>query len=549
MKKTHLLLLASTLLFSAPAFAQPAIAGLGVRNGASYALPGLPSSSIAQGSIFVIFGQRLGPEQKVDVDRFPLPTANGLAGTSIQVTVAGTSVDAIMLYTLSTQVSAVLPSNTPIGTGTVTVTYNGQRSAPAPITVTRSSVGLFAFNMAGSGPAILQNYNSQTDAPFNNATTSARPGQVVILWGTGVGPVTGDEAAGALPGDITGSDLRVFVGGREAAVQYRGRSGCCVGVDQINFVVPSGIEGCSVPVYVQAGGVVSNFVSMSIAASGTTCSDPNGYSTADLLTASANGAWRPGVLGVQRLQGDAIGVPTYRSDSLLGNFSRIPYSQLLTSTEVPIAGQCSVIQYPTATAAPMEGLDAGEITVTGPAGNRTLGKPGKGVYLLAFMPSPIPLPGVISDGTLITAGNYTFNVTGGADVGPVTASINFPASFSWTNHTSITSVTRSQPLNITWSGGTSGALVNIRGTSSAASGPQGDIGAAFSCWEDATKGSFTIPASLLSALPASYMSSGLPAGTLTVSEIHLRNSFTATGIDQGILEFFDSYSKGTVAFQ
>lgn len=155
MKKTHLLLLASTLLFSAPAFAQPAIAGLGVRNGASYALPGLPSSSIAQGSIFVIFGQRLGPEQKVDVDRFPLPTANGLAGTSIQVTVAGTSVDAIMLYTLSTQVSAVLPSNTPIGTGTVTVTYNGQRSAPAPITVTRSSVGLFVFNMAGSGPAIL----------------------------------------------------------------------------------------------------------------------------------------------------------------------------------------------------------------------------------------------------------------------------------------------------------------------------------------------------------------------------------------------------------
>ncbi|MCZ2076774.1 MAG: hypothetical protein HUU41_13120 [Bryobacteraceae bacterium] len=547
LKKPYLLLLASALLFSAPAFAQPAIAS--PVNGASYIRSGLPGSSIAQGSIFVIFGQRLGPNQIVEVDRFPLPTANGLAGTSVQVTVAGTTVDAIMLSTFSTQVAAVLPSNTPIGTGTVTVAYNGQRSAPAPITVTRSSVGLFALNKAGSGPAILQNYISQTEAPLNNATTSARPGQVVILWGTGLGPVTGNEAAGPLPGNITGSDLRVFVGGREAAVQYRGRSGCCVGVDQINFVVPSGIEGCSVPVYVQANGVVSNFVSMSIAASGTTCSDPNGYSTADLLTASANGAWRPGVLGVQRVQGEATGVPAYRSDSLIGSFSRIPYSRLFTSTEVPMAGQCSVIQYPTAAPPPIEGLDAGEITVTGPVGNRTLGKPSKGVYLLAFMPSPVPVPNVISDGTLITAGNYTFNVTGGADVGPVTASINFPASFSWTNHASITSVTRSQPLNITWSGGTSGALVNIRGTSSAAAGPDGDIGVSFSCWEDATKGSFTVPASLLSALPASYTESGIPAGTLTVSEMHFGNPFTATGIDQGVLEFFDSYSKGTVAYR
>jgi len=39
--------------------AQPVIDG--VLNAASYAVPGLPHSDIAQGSMFVVFGQQLGP--------------------------------------------------------------------------------------------------------------------------------------------------------------------------------------------------------------------------------------------------------------------------------------------------------------------------------------------------------------------------------------------------------------------------------------------------------------------------------------------------------
>lgn len=98
-------------------------------------------AGIAQGAVFVVFGQQPGPAQLVQVSSYPLPTSQGLAGTSIRITVAGTSVDAIMLYTLATQVAAVVPSNTPVGTRTFTVTYNGQASAPAPITVVPSSFG------------------------------------------------------------------------------------------------------------------------------------------------------------------------------------------------------------------------------------------------------------------------------------------------------------------------------------------------------------------------------------------------------------------------
>ena len=190
--------LAATLLASHPAAAQPVIAALGVRNAASYTLPGLPNAGIAQGSLFIVFGQNMGPAKIVQVSSFPLPTSAGLAGTSIQITINGTSVDAIMLYTLATQVAAVLPSSTPIGTGTMTVTYNGQTSAAAPITVVKSTFGIFAVNQSGTGQAVLQNVNSATDRPFNSLTQSAQPGQVMILWGTGLGPVTGNEAAGPL---------------------------------------------------------------------------------------------------------------------------------------------------------------------------------------------------------------------------------------------------------------------------------------------------------------------------------------------------------------
>jgi hypothetical protein len=100
---------ASALVLPGGGAAQPVIAGSGILNGASYAVPGLPNSGIAQGSIFIVFGQNLGPATIVQVSRFPLPTSNGLAGTSIKVTVGGTTVDAIMLYTLASQVAAVSP--------------------------------------------------------------------------------------------------------------------------------------------------------------------------------------------------------------------------------------------------------------------------------------------------------------------------------------------------------------------------------------------------------------------------------------------------------
>ncbi|MBI2819546.1 MAG: hypothetical protein HYX73_06170, partial [Acidobacteria bacterium] len=172
----RLLTCALTLLVTLPIAAnaqQPSIDADGIRNGASYALSGMPNAGIAQGSIFIVFGSNLGPASLVSVSSFPLPTSQGLAGTSTRVTVGSTTVNAIILYTSAGQVAAVLPSSTPLGNGTVTITFNGQTSAPAPITVVRSSFGIFSLNQAGSGPGIFQNIISNTNQPLNTLTEVA----------------------------------------------------------------------------------------------------------------------------------------------------------------------------------------------------------------------------------------------------------------------------------------------------------------------------------------------------------------------------------------
>jgi hypothetical protein len=101
------------------------------------------------------------------------------------------------------------------------------------------------------------------------------------LWGTGLGKVSGNEAAGPLPGNLNIA-VDVFVGTKQVTPTYKGRSGCCAAIDQIVFTVPEGVEGCYVSVHVRAGGVISNSATVAVTSNGNVCSDPSGFSTADL---------------------------------------------------------------------------------------------------------------------------------------------------------------------------------------------------------------------------------------------------------------------------
>lgn len=523
------------------ASAAPTVALNGILNGGNYALPGLPNSGIAQGSIFVVFGQDLGPATLAQVSSFPLPTSQGLAGTSIRVTVGGTTVDAIMLYTSAAQVAAVLPSNTPLGGGTLTLTYNGQNSNASPLTVVRSSFGTFTLNQAGSGPGVIENYNSALDHPINTITQSARPGQVVILWGTGLGPVSGNEAAQPLPGDLTNVNVRVLVGQREARLLYRGRSGCCVGLDQVSFEVPQGVEGCYVPVALQIGNVVSNYASMAVSPAGGVCSNPYGIPTADLQAAQQRGTFRLGAVGLVRVISHLEGGLEFTTDTGGASFMRwddfnrfVQFQGGSEAITLPL-GMCTVYSYRAGGSqrdpANGTGMDAGTaLNVSGPRGNRQLTRPLPAEFAGTY-------GGILSDpqnpftGGFLEPGNYSINNgSGGSAVGPFQVSQTLPQTLRWLNESSITAVNRAQGLQVTWSAADPNGVVQIQGI---ATDPSNTVTGGFICLERASASSFTVPSGVLLALPAT---GGLAEnGAFLVGSSTIATRFTASGLDYGAM--------------
>ncbi len=245
-------LLALLALTAAVATAQPVVSA--DANAASNRLNGLPSSALAQGSIGVAYGRNLGPANIVIASTLPWPTT--LGGTSAQIldTLNFQTINLPIYYTSATQIAFLVPSNTPIGGGgAFRVTYNGQSSVAFNIPTTQSNLGIFTTNSQGSGPAIVTypDYSlvSRTKAANcggpNTECGAANPGQTLILWATGLGPVTGNETTTPLPGDMPNVPLRLWIGGVSANIVYRGRSGCCVAEDQVVFVVPDGVSGCA----------------------------------------------------------------------------------------------------------------------------------------------------------------------------------------------------------------------------------------------------------------------------------------------------------------
>jgi uncharacterized protein (TIGR03437 family) len=250
----------------------PAISAGGVVNAASNAPLG--TGAIAQGSFVTIYGANIGPATGVSATSLPL--SSSLGGVTVAVTpasgFAAPSLIAYPTYVSAGQINAILPSKTPVGLENVTVTYNGVTSQPVPIQVVSSSFGIFTANF-GSGPAAV--IDVSTNNPFLSATNAARPGDVLELFGTGLGPVNApdnDAPGGAIsPPGIT---VQVVVGGQAIPPIYAGRSPQFPGEDQINFQLPPAGQvagGCSVSISVVVNGVTSNTATLPIAANGGAC--------------------------------------------------------------------------------------------------------------------------------------------------------------------------------------------------------------------------------------------------------------------------------------
>lgn len=507
-------------------------------NNYSFIQPGLPNYGIAQGSIFRILGPNIGGSTASQ----GVPLRTELAAVTINVSVSGVTTQAIPYFVSDGTIIAILPSSTPVGDGTITITSAGQPGS-APIHVVQSAFGLLTDPVSGA-TAVARDHSGR----FLSQIHAARPGAPLTLWGSGLGPVSGDETQYQPHVDLTNIPIQVDIGGVSATVTYHGRSPH-PGVDRIDVIVPAGVSGCNVSVVVVVGGVPSNFATIPVALGSRRngedapndriCSDPG-------LIPVTPGEYRKllklpevhlGTISLTKLTTTGSQAGSATSDSASATLQKETARQFASASFLQQAsiGGCLVVHTgPTLLGwKTFKPLNAGpQMNVNGPDGS---------VALLPLAPhvdaSYVEPIGTSTAIIPSTGGAFTFdNGSGGPDVGPFEAKLNVSLAtpLVWTNRPAITEINRATGQLIKWTGGLPGSYVNIFGYSSVhqfGHFPNGStLYAYFTCSAPASAEQFTVPAAVLNSLPPSA------GGYLYVAN-GTAQRFSAPGLDLGLLFF------------
>jgi len=189
-------------------------------------------------------------------------------------------------------------------------------------------------------------------------------------------------------------------------------------------------------------------------------------------------------------------------------------------------------------------LNAGTLTLTGPPGATNLAAVFQNYQGSLFGSS---VGGSSVSGSLsLNPGKYTVQ-GGGTDVGSFTATLNVPQAITWTNRDQLTEVNRSEPLTISWSGAGPSDIVGVVGFGL---DPPTNSGTAFACLAQPGASSFTVPADVLTNLPATeqYVSNSTDVIYLVSVPQSAMAAISAGGLDTGVALF--AYVNGkTVIFQ
>ncbi len=209
---------------------------------------------VAPGLIVTIFGTNIGPSTLTSSQ-----IVNGrLATTLAETRVLFDGNPAPLVYVSASQISAIVPYAVASRiTTALQVEYRGTRTNTVTLNVVDTAPGLFTANSSGRGPGAILNQ----DSSVNTASNAARPGNVIILYGTGEGitdPVGQDGQLATTVYPKPRQPVTVRIGGRDAEVLYAGAApGLVAGVFQINVKVPDATPTGAQPVVVQIGAAAS----------------------------------------------------------------------------------------------------------------------------------------------------------------------------------------------------------------------------------------------------------------------------------------------------
>src|ERR1700722_6315242 len=508
-----------------------------VVNNYSYIPTGFPNSGIAPGTIFLIFGSGLA---NAPVGNISLNTSAGSgipttsAGASISVQAGGKTFTPGIYYATPGQIAAVLPSGTPTGTASITVTYNGATSNSFQFQVVPYALGINTYYRSGSGLILA----TDTSGNIFTYTNSAKPGQIIVMYGSGLGADTADsDTVFTTTPHAVNTPLQIYIGGVQASILYAGSSGY-PGYDQFDVTIPDSVPlSCYVSVVGVTGSgsslTVSNFGSLSISTAGGQCDDSVfGLSGTTVSTLSGQGTVSYGDLFVGQIINPTSSTDnTPKTENIaFAEFSKITGASFTSSSGSAYSvGSCFVSEVVSVsgTIPTVVGLDAGTINLAGPNGTYTFMSFTKGEY-----ESSLPSGAITSSG-----GAFTFTGSGGADVGSFKTTINLPNPLlNWTNQAAGATVNRAQGVQVSWTGGTPGSYVIIEGNAfDDNTGASGN----FTCLANQSAGGFMVPGYVTSTLPAS-------SGTLGVENVSNYTTFSASGLNFGIAFGISGVTVNTV---
>lgn len=177
----------------------------------------------------------------------------GSSASNVTVSVGGKPAYVVANSVLQTQINIQVPTELSPGATTLTVTVNGVASTPFNLTLAPYAPAFNTQSGAGTGPA-------QVFTAKNVLVTQAlpgSPGDTLVAYAVGLGATTPATPTGPAPGN-TGRSLvttaTLAVGGAAAKVIFAGTVPGSAGLYQINFTVPSGVQGTQ-PLVLTIGGI------------------------------------------------------------------------------------------------------------------------------------------------------------------------------------------------------------------------------------------------------------------------------------------------------
>jgi uncharacterized protein (TIGR03437 family) len=465
----------------------PAIRQNGVFNSASRIPSGLTGSSLARRSRFTIEGIRL---------------ANPAAETRIRLLHGDRSILLPVISAEPRRIDAWLPARVPPGPASLSVETSAGESLQFPVTVVSKDAGLYTANQKGWGPAKIESTRGAPDSP-------AHSGDIVELSATGFGD---------------SDTVKVTVGGRTVPghVTHGDR-----GLDRLRFRIPADApEGCFVPVY--AAAAQSNVVTIAIGAS-SGCAMPRGWPT------PADRGRSSGILGVARSSTQfALNQPIITNDEAFAAFfangwPTDPSAVILA----PPRGLCTAYSAIYGASADFESiaavlthlggnpsLDAGRgLTIAGTGDARSIPQSGAlaGEYWtrLGFEDTSRrrTLPLFLNDP------QYRITVPGGKQVNTFSEIVPGIPRLEWTNRDALSTVERSRPLRLTWTGAPADATMLIVAASFDAASTAGQV---CYCAAASEAGGFEIPSQMFARFPATGTAPGPARGGVMLIAIHVR---------------------------